>query len=74
MTQVRQQKELSLEELSTISGMPEDVLQAAESDTIEPGEDLEDVQRIYWALAALEATPSDYRRLLADIAMTATRD
>jgi len=38
------------------------------------GEDLKDVQEAYWALSALEATPGDYRRLLAEMAMKANED
>src|SRR5271165_6966466 len=75
MTQIREEKQVSVEELSTISGLPEAVLAEAESDKLElAGEDLKDVQKVYWALSALEATPADYRRLLADIAMKANGD
>ena len=55
--------------------MPEAVLEAAESGTVEMiEEDLKDVQKVYWALAALEASPGDYRRLLAEMAMKANED
>jgi len=75
MTQIRGEKQISIKELSTISGLPEAVLAEAESDKLElAGEDLKDVQKVYWALSALEATPADYRRLLADIAMKANGD
>jgi hypothetical protein len=30
------------------------------------GEDLKDVQKVYWSLAALKASAADYRRLLAE--------
>jgi hypothetical protein len=31
-------------------------------------EDSKEVQRVYWSLSALEASPADYRLLIADIA------
>ena len=50
----------------------EDILERAESGTIEmTGENLEDVQKVYWSLSSLEASPADYRRLL-DISMNAS--
>jgi hypothetical protein len=50
----------------------EDILERAESGTIEmTGENLEDVQKVYWSLSSLEASPADYRRLL-DISMKAS--
>jgi len=75
MCEIRQQKELSINELSTLSGVPENILEAAESGKLPMiGDDLEDAQRVYWSLSALEATPADYRRLLADIAIKANGD
>jgi len=75
MTEIREEKQVSLEELSTISGLPEAVLEAAESGTVEmTDEESRDVQKVYWALSALGASPADYRRLLADIAMKANGD
>src|SRR5271157_2608847 len=72
MTQIREQKQISIKELSTISGIPEAVLAEAESDKLElAGEDLKDVQKVYWSLSALEATPADYRRLIAEMAVKA---
>jgi DNA-binding transcriptional regulator YiaG len=75
MREIRQQKELSIKQLSTVSGVPENILEAAESGKLAMiGDDLEDAQRVYWSLSALEASPADYRRLLAEIAMKANRD
>jgi ribosome-binding protein aMBF1 (putative translation factor) len=75
MKQIREEKGLSIEELSALSGFPEDILERAESGKLEmTGEDLKDVQKVYWSLSALEASPADYRRLLADIAMKANGD
>jgi transcriptional regulator with XRE-family HTH domain len=75
MREIREQKEISIEELSRISGVPEEILKRAESGTIElTDEGSREVQRAYWTLAALEATPDDYRRLLADIAVEANAD
>jgi transcriptional regulator with XRE-family HTH domain len=63
MREIRQQKELSIKQLSTLSGFPEDILVAAESENLAMiGDDLEDAQRVYWFLSALEASPVDYRR------------
>ena len=53
-----------------ISGLPEAVLEAAEAGTVEMTDEVsQEVKRVYWALSALEATPADYRRLLATIPM-----
>ena len=72
MREIRKEKQISVGELSRISGLSEAVLEAAESGTVEmTDEDSKEVRKAYWALAALEATPADYRRLLADIAMKA---
>jgi DNA-binding transcriptional regulator YiaG len=75
MTQIRDEKQISIGELSSISGLPEDVLRAAGSGTVEMTNEVsKEVKRVYWSLSALEATPDDYRRLLADIAMKAKGD
>jgi len=75
MREIREQKELSINELSTLSGIPVDILERAESGKVEvTGVDLEAVQRVYWALSALEATPADYRLLLAAIPTKASGD
>ena len=75
MTQIREEKQISIKELSTISGLPEAVLEAAESGTAEMTDEVsDDVQRVYWSLSALEATPDDYRRLLAEMGMKANED
>jgi DNA-binding transcriptional regulator YiaG len=75
MTQIREEKQISIKELSTISGLPEAVLEAAESDTVEMTDEVSDeVQRVYWSLSALEASVGDYRRLLAEMGMKANED
>ena len=72
MRTIRQQKELSIEELSRLSGVPEDILEAAESDKLQmTGDALKEVQRVYWSLSALEASSDDYKRLLAEMLMKA---
>ncbi len=48
MREIREQKELSIGELSILSGIPEDILAEAESDKLElTGKDLKDVQKVY---------------------------
>jgi hypothetical protein len=75
LTQIRDEKQISIGELSCISGLPEDVLRAAETGTVEMTDEVsKEVKKVYWSLAALEATPDDYRRLLADFAMKANGD
>ena len=75
MREIREQKELSIKELSTISGLPEAVLEAAESGNVEvTDEGSREVQKVYWSLAALKASAADYRRLLADISKKASGD
>ena len=75
MTQIREEKQITIGELASISGLSEDILRAAESGTVEmTDEDSRDVKKVYWSLSALEATPADYRRLLAGMATQASGD
>jgi DNA-binding transcriptional regulator YiaG len=75
MREIREQKELIIKELSTLSGVPENILEGAESGKLEmTGDELEDAQRVYWSLSALEGTAADYRRLLTGMATQANGD
>ena len=75
MTQIREEKQISVGELSRISGLPADVLRAAEAGTVEMTDEVsKEVKRVYWSLSALEASAADYRRLLADISKKASGD
>ena len=75
MTQIRNEKQISIGELASISGLSEDILRAAESGTVQmTDEDSREVRKAYWVLAALEANPDDYRHLLAEMAMKARGD
>lgn len=75
MREIREQKELSIKELSALSGFPEDILMGTESGTVQmTDEDSREVRKAYWVLAALEANPDDYRRVLAEIGMKANGD
>ena len=50
--------------------MPEELLEAAESGTVEmTDEDSREVRKAYWVLAAVKASPADYRRLLKKMAV-----
>jgi len=72
MREIREEKQLSVEELSKLSGIPEKTLEAAESDKLQmTGDALKEVQRVYWSLSALEASSDDYKRLLAEMLMKA---
>jgi DNA-binding transcriptional regulator YiaG len=75
MTQIREEKQISVGELSRISGLPADVLRAAEAGIVELTDEVsKEVKRVYWSLSALEASAADYRRLLADISKKASGD
>jgi DNA-binding transcriptional regulator YiaG len=75
MTQIREQKQISIGELASISGLPEAVLEAAESGNVEmTDEHSREVRKAYWSLSALEASPADYRRLVAEMPMKANED
>src|SRR5271165_4444203 len=75
MTQIRDEKQITIGELASISGLSEDILRAAESGTLDmTDEDSREVQRAYWSLSALEASPADYRRLLTGMATQANGD
>src|SRR6266436_1179695 len=64
MKQIREEKDLSIEELSALSGLSENFLEAAESGTVELTEDnLEALQGVYWELAIGEDTPRYFKRL-----------
>jgi cytoskeletal protein RodZ len=54
MTQIREEKQISIKELSTIAGLPRSVLEAAESGTVEMTDEVsKEVKRVYWSLSAL---------------------
>ena len=75
MTQIREEKQISVGELSRVSGLPADVLRAAEAGIVELTDEVsKEVKRVYWSLSALEASAADYRRLLADISKKASGD
>src|SRR5271165_2740911 len=75
MREIRQRKELSIKELSDLCGVPADILAEAETGTVELTDEVsKEVKRAYWSLAALEASPADYRRLLAAMATQASGD
>jgi hypothetical protein len=75
LKRIREKRELTIQGLSVLSGVPEELLEASESGTFEmTDEDSREVRKAYWALAALEATPADYRRLLAEMGMKANED
>ena len=75
MTQIRNEKQISIGELASISGLSEAVLEAAESGNVEvTDEDSREVQKVYWSLAAFKASAADYRRLLADISKKTSGD
>jgi transcriptional regulator with XRE-family HTH domain len=69
MTQIRDEKQISIGELASISGLSADVLRAAESGTVKMTDEVsKQVRRVYWWLSALEASPADYKLLLNKIA------
>ena len=75
MREIRERKELSIKELSNLSGVPENILEKAESGKLEmTGEGLKFVQEVYWSLSAVEASTADYRRLLAEMGMKANEN
>jgi DNA-binding transcriptional regulator YiaG len=75
MAQIRNEKQISIGELASISGLSEAILRAAESGTVDMTDEVSrEVKRVYWSLSALEASPADYRGLLADIAMKTNGD
>jgi DNA-binding transcriptional regulator YiaG len=75
MREIREEKQISIGELSSISGLPEDVLRAAESVTVEMTDEVsKEVQRVHCSLSAVQGSPADYRSLLADISKKASGD
>jgi DNA-binding transcriptional regulator YiaG len=54
MTQIRNEKQISIGELASISGLSEDILRTAESGTVEMTDEVsKEVKRVYWSLSAL---------------------
>ena len=75
ITQIREEKQVSLGELASISGLPEAVLEAAEAGTVEMTDEVsKELKRVYWSLSALKASPADYRRLCAGMGIKANED
>lgn len=75
MREIRERKELSIKELSNLSGVPADFLEEAETGTLEMTDEVsKEVKRIYRSLSVVQGSPADYRRLLAEIAMKANED
>ena len=64
MKQIREEQDLSVEELCALSGLSEDFLQAAESATLELTDyDFKTLFDVYWELATREDHPGDFKRL-----------
>lgn len=62
--QIREEQYLSIEELSALSGLSEDFLEAAEAGNLQmTADDLKSLQDVYWELATGEDNPGDFRRL-----------
>jgi transcriptional regulator with XRE-family HTH domain len=54
LKQIREEKDLGVKELSALSGLSENFLQAAESGTVELTDDnLKALQGVYWELAII---------------------
>ena len=64
MKQIREEQNLTIAELSALSGLSENFLQAAESATLElTDDDLKALHDVYWELAVGEDNPGDFKRL-----------
>src|SRR5271165_108560 len=64
MKQIREAKNISIEELCALSGLSEDFLEAAESVSLQmTDDDLKDLFGVYWELAIGEDHPGDFKRL-----------
>ena len=64
MEQIREEKDLSIEELHALSGSSEDFLKAAEAANLEMTDDnLKTLHEVYWQLATGEDNPGDFKLL-----------
>src|ERR1700674_1761133 len=64
MKQIREEKGLSFVELSALSGLSKNFLQAAESVNLEmTDDDFKALHDVYWELATGEDNPGDFKRL-----------
>jgi ribosome-binding protein aMBF1 (putative translation factor) len=64
LRQIREEKDLSIKELSALSGSSEDFLQAAEAANLKMTDDnLKTLHEVYWELATGEDDPGIFKRL-----------
>ena len=64
LKQIREEKDITIKELSALCGSSSDFLQAAESGSLEVTDDnLKSVQDVYWTVATGEEHPGDFKRL-----------
>ena len=75
MTQIREEKQISIGEWLVYLGCLRLFWKQLSRALLKlTDEDSKEVRKAYWALAVLEATPADYRRLLAAMATQASGD
>jgi hypothetical protein len=65
LKQIRVKKGLTIQELTVLSGVPEELLEAAESGRFEmPDNEIKDLRNVYWTLQTDEANAADYKRIV----------
>jgi ribosome-binding protein aMBF1 (putative translation factor) len=65
LKRIREKRELTIEGLSVLSGVPEELLEAAESGRFEiADEEVKDLRNVYWTLATDQASAADYKRIV----------
>ena len=65
LKRIREKRGLTIQGLTVLSGVPEELLEAAESGRFEiTDEEVKDLRNVYWTLATDQASAADYKRIV----------
>jgi DNA-binding transcriptional regulator YiaG len=65
LKRIREKRGLTIQALSVLSGVPEELLEAAESGTVEMTDaEAKGVRDVYWTLETDQASDDDYKRIV----------
>jgi hypothetical protein len=64
LKRIREKRELTIQGLSVLSGVPEELLEASESGRFEmTDKEFNDLRDVYWTLETDQASDADYKRM-----------
>ena len=65
LKQIREKRRLTIQGLSVLSGVPEELLEASESGRFEmTDKEFTDLRNVYWTLETDQASAADYKRIV----------